>query len=415
MDVRDADHRAGSGRKIRTLLNIVLSLAVLGTGIAVASYLANNKPQARKRPPVDMAPWVQVVTIVAGSQTVNVSAMGTVVPARELVVKPRVAGLIVAVHPEFKPGGIIAAGERIVQIDPEDYRLRLAQKQLAVAEARYELKLELGHQAVAAREWALLGGPQAADGQDAELALRQPHLEKAQAAQAAAEAELAQAQRDLEYTAVRAPFNAVVRSKETAVGAQVSTGDRLAVLVGTDRFWIQVSLPADRLEWVTIPTRTGQAGSPAAVIYQDRQRRDGKVVRLLGELAPEGRMAQLMVAVDDPLGLRATAGRPPLLIGEFVRVEIQGRRLDAVYRIPRAALRDGRRIWVADEKDRLEVREVAPVWRDRQTVLLDRGLSPGERLVVSDLAAPVTGMSLRIEAPAAVPGAQGPAVGGRTP
>ena len=142
---------------------------------------------------------------------------------------------------------------------------------------------------------------------------------------------------------MRTSFNAVVRSKDTAVGAQVSTADRLAVLAGTDRFWIQVSLPTDRLEWITIPTRSGGAGSPVSVIYQERHRRDGQVVRLLGELAPEGRMAQLLVAVDDPLGLKGPAGRPPLLIGEFVRVEIQGRRLDGstAFRAPACATAAG--------------------------------------------------------------------------
>ena len=393
------DHQAGirprRGQPLRTLVNVVLSLVLLGAGIVLASYLNNNKPQAAKRASQDVAPWVQVTVVHPARQTVTVAAMGTVVPARELVVKPRVTGQIVALHPDFKPGGRIAAGERIVRIDPEDYRLRLAQKRREVAEARYELKMEQGYQDVAAREWALLGTGRTGDPADAELALRRPHLEKAQAAVAAAEAELVQAERDLVYTEVRAPFNATVRSKETALGAQVSTGDRLAVLVGTDRFWVQVSLPTDRLDWIWIPSRAGEAGSPATVVYHGSRRRPAKVIRLLSELAPEGRMAQVLVAVDDPLGLDSPEGLPPLLIGEFVQLEIQGRTLEGVYRIPRGALHDGRQIWLADADDRLEVRDVIPVWRDRE-------LSPGERLVVSDLAAPAAGMQLRIE-PAAGP------------
>ncbi|MBW2405898.1 MAG: efflux RND transporter periplasmic adaptor subunit, partial [Deltaproteobacteria bacterium] len=44
---------------------------------------------------------------------------------------------------------------KILQIDPKDYELALARKQSAVTDAEYALKLELGHQTVAKREWDL--------------------------------------------------------------------------------------------------------------------------------------------------------------------------------------------------------------------------------------------------------------------
>jgi len=385
-----------SGRRgMRTLINVVLSLTVIGAGLAAANYLQQTAPRAKKRPPVEAAPWVRTMTVAPGDETVTVSAMGTVMPARELMVRPRVGGEVVAVHPEFRPGGLLAAGARLVRIDPEDYRLRLAGAERAVADARYELALEMGRQAVAAREWELLGEGRPADSREADLALRRPHLEKARAALAAAAADLARARRDLAHTDVPVPFNAVVRSKDTALGAQVSAGERLGVLVGTDRFWVRVALPVDRLRWIRIPGHAGESGSPVTVISRSDGPRGGRVVRLMGELTPEGRMAQVLVTVDDPLGL-AGAGTP-LLIGDFVEVRIQGRTLSGVYRVPRSALRDGDRIWIADDADRLRIREVSPVWRGPDSVLLDAGLAPGERLVVSDLASPVNGMTVRSE------------------
>ena len=74
---------------------------------------------------------------------------------------------------------------------------------------------------------------------------------------------------------------------------------------------------------------------------------------------------------------------------------IQGRALDNVYRIPRSALRDNARIWIARDDETLQIREVTPLWRDADYVLLQDGLAPGERLILSDLTAAVDGMAVR--------------------
>jgi hypothetical protein len=117
----------------------------------------------------------------------------------------------------------------------------------------------------------------------------------------------------------------------------------------------------------------------------------------LGELEAEGRMARVLVEIKDPLGLNISEKKhPPLLIGEYVRMEIEGRQLEKVYRIPRTALRDNTRIWLVSNDGKLEIRSVETVWRDAQTVLLTDGLQPGEQLIVSDLSKPVRGMPLQV-------------------
>lgn len=112
-------------------------------------------------------------------------------------------------------------------------------------------------------------------------------------------------------------------------------------------------------------------------------------------------MARLLVAVDDPLDLQAEGGRrPALLIGEYVRVEIEGEQLRDIYRIPRAALHNDSQVWIVDAESRLAIRPVKTVWRDEESVVVQDGFMPGEQLVVSGLAAPVAGMPLRVEEPA---------------
>ena len=380
------------------IIRILIPLIILGTGIGAASYLKNSGPKTKKRPPAKLVPVVQVKTLQPSSYQVIISAMGAVIPASEMVLKSRVSGEIVEIHPEFTEGGLLKKDLQVLQIDPEDYQLNLSQKQSAVTDTEYALKLELGHQTVAKREWELLNGAMPLQEEELELALRRPHLDKARADLAAAKADFKKAMLELERTRILAPFNAMVRSKSVDLGSQVTPQEPLAELVGTDAYWIRVSVPVDRLEWIQIPAKVGDSGSKARVVYSQGHECSGTVIRLMGDLSDEGRMARILVEVVDPLGLNASAkDRPPLLIGEYVRVKIEGRKLDGVFQVPRSALRDNSSIWIAGENQTLQIRTVRPVWRDADRVLLQNDLTSGEQLIVSDLSAPVAGMQLRID------------------
>jgi multidrug efflux pump subunit AcrA (membrane-fusion protein) len=213
----------------------------------------------------------------------------------------------------------------------------------------------------------------------------------------AEKADVKKARLNLARTKISAPFNAIVRAKHVDIGSQVSGQDRLAELVGTDEYWIQASMPVDRLNWIMIPRISGEPGSKVRIVYRSGIELTGTVIKLLGELEAEGRMARILVEIRDPLGLNFSEKKhPPLLIGEYVRMEIEGRQLKNVYRIPRTALRDNTRIWLVSNDGKLEIRSVEILWRDAQTVLLTDGLQPAEQLIVSDLSKPVNGMQLQV-------------------
>jgi RND family efflux transporter MFP subunit len=380
-------------------LTAAICLAIIAAGALGAYTLIRTAPKSQKRPPRQLAPLVSIQQVYPDTRQVVIEAMGSVVPERDLTLKSRVAGEIVHFHPEFTEGGTIRKGDLILQIDDEDYRLLVAQKQRAVADADYNLKLELGRQDIARHEWALLnGGNPDPETADADLALRKPHLEKAESDLAGARAELKAAQLQLERTRIYAPFNAIVRSTMVEKGSQIAAQETLATLAGTDEYWVQASVPVDRLRWIRFPENHRQSGAPAEIVYQGSARRQGRVKKLLSDLETEGRMARLVIAIDDPLSLKTSArGLPAMIIGEYVRVAIQGRKIDGAFSLPRTALRDNTYVWVAGKDDRLEIREVRPIWRDLHTVLLKEGLRPGDRVVVSDLATPVPGMAIEVQ------------------
>ncbi|MEK6197802.1 MAG: efflux RND transporter periplasmic adaptor subunit [Desulfobacterales bacterium] len=382
----------------RNIMRLVICLLLIGAGIIGARFLIATKPKVNRRPPERMAPLVRTAVLQPENYTFSIPAMGTVIPSRETGLEVPVSGEVIYVHSEFTEGGMFAQGTKILQVDPKDYELAVQQKRRALADAEYSLKLEQGHQDVARQEWSLLYGDKVVNKGESDLALRKPHLEKVQAEIAAAKAELEQAEINLNRTTLTAPFNALVLKSYVELGSQVSSQKRLADLVGTDTYWVQVSLPVDRLRWVQVPNGDQGAGSEVDIFYRADNVKTGRVARLLPDLSKEGRMARLLIEVADPLDLQAKDERQPmLLIGEFVRVSIEGEELHNVYRVPRSALRNDREVWIVDEESKLAIRPVKTIWRDQDTVVVQDGFKPGEALVISDIPAPVAGMDLRVE------------------
>ncbi|MUM76783.1 efflux RND transporter periplasmic adaptor subunit [Pseudodesulfovibrio sp. F-1] len=375
-------------------LKAVIPVVIVVLAVAAAFSLIATSPRAAKAPPAPAAPAVSVDVFEKSSQQVTVSVMGTVMAAREINLKSRVAGEVVSASDAYVPGGMFAKGEVILRIDVKDYELTLREIKAEVTEAEYNLKVEQGYQNVAGREWDLLRESSGGTEEEAELALRKPHLEKAVADLEAARAKLDQARLDLERTVITAPFAAVVKDKSVDAGAMVSAQDALATLVCTDEFWVQASIPVDRLGWITLPNGD-KPGSAATIINADgRTRREGRVIRLLPALEDEGRMARILISIPDPLNLTGEPGVHPLLLGSYVTVLVDGGRVDGGIAIPRSAFRDNGRIWVVSEDGTLDIRTVIPAWRDTQSVILTQGLEEGEQLVLSSLSAPVQGMAL---------------------
>jgi len=186
----------------------------------------------------------------------------------------------------------------------------------------------------------------------------------------------------------------MVLDKNVDVGQVVGPGSVLATLIGTDRFWVQISVAVDKLDLIDIPGVSAEQGSQVTVVQRTgatrRVERSGEVLRLRGELEPQTRTAQLLVSVDQPLA--AQGDGPPLLPGAFVEVRVQGRRVDVIVPIPRSALIDGSYVWLVDKEEELRRRQVTIGWRSRSQVFVVAGLSAGERVVHSPLALPIEGM-----------------------
>jgi len=286
-------------------------------------------------------------------------------------------------------GGRVRIGDELISIDPKDYELALTEAQSNLEQARFEREVESGRQVIAKREWDELQSELDIEDVNRSLVLREPHLRKAEALMEKATNDIEFAKLDLSRTHIEAPFNAMVIEESVEVGQLVGPNSTICELVGTDEFWIQVSVPFSDLKWIQFPSDT-EAGANVRVILDAGEGEStvwkGQVVRLLSDLDTFGRMARLIVSVKDPLGLESnSSNKLPLLLGSYVEVEIDAGELSNSLRIPRESLREGDLIWVVGSDNLLKIVQTKVLWTEKDTVLVENNLASDDALIVSDL------------------------------
>ena len=122
-------------------------------------------------------------------------------------------------------------------------------------------------------------------------------------------------------------------------------------------------------------------------------------------------MARVLVEIADPLALSnspGTSGGSPLLLGSYVKVDIEAGRLMDVLTIPRSALREGGRLWLVGPDKKIRIAEAEVLWTRSETVLVRNLLKEGEQLIVSELKAALPGMAVNPQPLARPDSAGGP-------
>lgn len=373
---------------------LILLLAGLGS---VAITKMRKPPE--KHAQMNRGILVETIPIVRQNQRAIVHATGTVEPRQSISLVAEVTGTLTWVSARFVEGGFFQKGEKLLEIDPRDYQLAVQRAQADLARAQIALQTEKEQSGIARREWDRLDLPD--KGTPSPLVLRQPQLEGEKANLAAAQAGLEQARLNLQRTVVRAPFSGRLKNKKVDRGEYVRVGTPLAELAGTDEAEIIVPLPLEDLRWLKIPAagsdRKGSRCSVSALIGNTRYNWQGTINRAFGEIDNASRMAKIAITVDDPYRLSQKNGSTtiPLTNGMFVEISIEGTILDQVFTIPRSALREGDVVWLANDKDQLEIRPVHVLRRQQQSLLIDQGLQGGERLILTNISGVAPEMLLR--------------------
>ena len=388
---------------MKSRARIIVPIAILLMGFVSIKLLARFRPTVEAKPPAIVAPLVRVVVAQPSDVEVRVRTQGTVVPRTESDLIPQVAGEVVWVSPKLVSGGFFEKGDPLVRIDPGDYEVERQSARATVARSESEFQraeTELDRQ----RRLKERGVTAQARIDDAENAQR-----VADAVLREARARLTQVQRDLARTRLRAPFRGRVRTKDVDVGQFVNRGATIATLYAVDWAEVRLPLPDRELRWLELPLGYSAAGADAGPTVTLRaefagspRAWEGRIVRTEGEIDARSRMVHVVARVEDPYGHDdAAAAQVPLAVGLFVEAEIVGRTLPSAFVLPRTALQSGPSVQgdyvhVVDAENRLRVRPVEVLRTQRETVVVGAGLSAGERVSISPMAAVVDGMAVRI-------------------
>lgn len=385
--------------------------AILGACGYGAWWLVSNPP----KPSMAEAPATLIQVKVRELQTTGhsvwVRTQGTAQPRTRSTLLPEVTAKIISVAPNFDEGGFFKKGDELIKLDPVDYETALVVARAAEAQARTSLAEEEARAAQAQEDWTSLGRTAPAS----DLTLRKPQLAQAKANLDARSAEVVRAQRDLERTTIRAPYDGQVLQQNVDVGQLVTPGTALGSIFATDFFEVRLPLPERDLRFLKLPEHYRNQAStdvpPTPVklraIHAGREVRwDAEIVRVESAIDEATRQMMAVAQVREPYTKRSD-NLPPLKIGQFVEAEVQGEDLKDVFVIPRSVVRAGNEIILVTNQNTLRRVQITPLTGDEKEVIISatqaKGPRVGDRLCLTPIPFPAEGAKVEpvLESPTA--------------
>jgi RND family efflux transporter MFP subunit len=362
-----------------------LFFAIAG-GIAACGQ--NNEYAAPPPPKVTVATPVEQDVIRYFESTGNTAAINQV----DLVA--RVQGFVQAIS--YTDGAFVKKGTSLFTIEPEPYKLKVdaaksavisAQATLTQTQAEYDRQATLIKTQVSTRA-----------NYDKALAAR----DSAQATLQSAQADEQQAEINLGYTDVTAPFDGVVTARQVSLGQLVgatSSPTTLATIVQLDPIYVNFTASERDVQAVRADlagrgqTAAALLGSPVEIGLQNEE-----------GYPHEGKLDYIAPDVDPSTGtlaVRATLenGSHPLLPGYFVRIRVPSKPSPALL-VPDVALgsdQGGRYVLVVNKDNVVEQRKVEPGQLVGELRVIDSGLTKDDRVVVGGIMRAIPGEKVDAE------------------
>lgn len=430
----------------RSVIIALIGLTIVAAGVFGLLSLAAFKVPPKKRNVSNQRILVQGLFVSPETKSHAVEVFGAIRAAKSVALTPEVSGRVVHVHPRLKAGEVIAKGELLVGLDKRRYSLKkalLKAKRRSVSVKQKHLIQELSHLKILLSHSKALVKTAVADAErleklfknrvatsaevDAarrqELSLRTKLIEiqgqidlvpiqsKELLAQLEAiEAELQEAQLDLEQTELRAPFRARVVTAQVEVGDFLTAARSVMTLSLEARREIAVHVTGRQLQELQAFESLQQGSQPSSsrnsegaielsrrarvsVLLQGRQQGCwlGRIDRIEA-VDPKTRMSRIIIDLpskrDDkqPLVLRS---------GMFCRIELPGKLRKNVARIPRDAI-ENQQIMI-EAKGQLRFLPVQIVRILAHGEALVTGLSKSVRLITTKIPFAIEGMAVEFQ------------------
>ena len=355
-------------RSRRTLAASLIVLAALASG---GAYYWFTRPVAQTARAV---PAVPVTIAAAASRDVPIylDALGTTSAANTVTIRSQITGTLQTVN--FTEGQEVKQGDTLAVIDPRPLQATLTQAQAKKAQ---DQALLISAQKDLAR-FAELAKKDFATQQS--LDQQQAKVDQLKATIDADQGAIDNAQTQLSYATITAPFNGRVGFRQVDAGNIVHPTDAnpLTVLTQIKPSIVIFTLPQKNLGAV----REAMLRGAVTVLAYDQ---DGAKQLATGELLLiDNQIDQLTSTIR--LKARFPNEDSRLWPGEFVRIRAQIDAREHVVTIPPPALQrgpNGLYAWVIKSDNTAEQRNLDAQTVDGDTVIVSRGLKAGENVVVS--------------------------------
>lgn len=383
-------------------ISIVISIIVLLLGVMGMAMLTSMKTPPAEAKNGERPLRVEAVQIEQEDVPVFITGYGEVKVLNVVPIAPEVPGKIIKIHPRLEAGEMIPKGEILFEIDPRDYvtlcntsrdRLRILKRSQELAKKEYErMRVLFKRDNVVSQ----------ATVETAEKAMLSAADLTSQIAQV-----LEKAETDLARCKVRAPFNARIKSVSLEENQYVTPGQNVVTLADDSVLEIQVPLDSrDARKWLRFNGektngKTAWFSGLKQVSCKIRwtesnngQTWNGRLHRVV-EFEKQTRTLTVAVRVDVETATKKNPRSLPLVEGMFCSVEILGRTLHKVFRLPRQAVSFENTVYTAvDNRLRTVPVEVARI--DGEYAYVAEGLNIGDTVVITRLIDPLENALLEI-------------------
>lgn len=381
---------------------VILPIGILVVCILIAGILIRTPTTVLETAPEIIPVSVRVAKVELESVQLVVESQGKVQAAQIANLSAAVAGPVEWISPSMQAGAYVLEGELLLRLDASDYETARARSRASLQQA----EAEASHAENEFERLAGLAEQRLASDSQLQDAKRTAAVNSARLLDA--QASYRQAELDLERTEIRAPFDAIIETREVELGQYISRAQSVAVIYGADEVEVRVPLAIRQLGFLDIPLGSrgefSQSEAPDVTLtgmYGGQEYTwKGTLVRTEATIDANSNTVQTIVRVQQPV---ATAHKPgvrnaeaiPLPIGLFVRAEIVGKRVDDIIALPRSVVRNNNQVLVVDAENKMYFREIDIFRLEENRVLIRGGLLPGEFICTSPIQAVVNGMSVQ--------------------
>jgi len=429
--------------KLRQKKILVSAAIVLFLGIGLTVFLVRNPREAITVEPIRKGRLVRTLRLKKQKKKFLINAFGSVRPRDEIKVVPEVSGKVIQRSDGFRDGGFIKKGDTLFEIDPVDYKLAVAQRKSELAQLKADISRLLQEEknyradlAIAQRYLDVVQNElkrnqrlrkqkvvspgkldisiQSVLRQESEVqriknlvALVAPNLAQKKAALDVTRVRLEEARLNLTRTRIMAPFDARVRNSNLATGDYIREGNTVGTIYDSSVLEVPVSVPVEEARWAfrriagqQFPRTQDEVQQyfSSAKIYWSRFGEtfewQGRVTLVGAGLDEATRTVTMVIEVPEPFRNWEPGKHPPLTVGMFVKVGIDGITLPDVYVIPRSALRPGDQIYLY-RGGVLDMLSVKVIHKGHGEVVFNNGVKEGDSLILSIIPEAVRGMKLR--------------------